>query len=117
MLKKRQWNAAATSPAWTQEHFTTYDTVCNKIKACLFVKQVWFYSGGHFSLLTFSDCFSLVLNLTVVSLITGSMWQYLDTTEAAQIVQLIKDSTSICAIARRFTVSASTNSRAWRGFQ
>ncbi len=45
------------------------------------------------------------------------MRRYLDPTEFAQAVQLFPDGTSICAIARRFAVSPSTVSRAWRRFQ
>ncbi len=52
-----------------------------------------------------------------VSVTTGSMGRYLDTTEVAQAVQLIHDGTSIRAIARRFAVSPSTVSRAWRRIQ
>lgn len=70
-----------------------------------------------FSLLICSDCFSLVLHLVRVSVTTGSMRRYLDPTEVAQAVQLIQDGTSIRAIARRFAVSPSTVSRAWRRFQ
>ncbi len=70
-----------------------------------------------FSLLIFSDCSSLVLHLARVTVTTGSMRQYLDPTEVAQAVQLLQDGTSIRAIARRFAVSPSTVSRAWRRFQ
>jgi len=45
------------------------------------------------------------------------MRRYLDPTEFAQAVQLLQDGTSIRAIARRFAVSPSTVSRAWRRFQ
>ncbi|MCI4381318.1 hypothetical protein PGIGA_G00250300 [Pangasianodon gigas] len=45
------------------------------------------------------------------------MRRYLDPTEVAQAVQLLQDGTSIHAIARRFAVSPSTVSRAWRRFQ
>ncbi|TWW73864.1 Transposable element [Takifugu flavidus] len=45
------------------------------------------------------------------------MVRYLDATEVAQVVQLLQDGTSIPAIARRFAVSPSTVSRAWRRFQ
>ncbi len=78
-----------------------------------------FTGGGHWhvSLLVFSDSFSLVLHLARVSVTTGSMRRYLDPTELAQAVQLLQDGTSIRAIARRFAVSPSTVSRAWRRFQ
>ena len=83
-------------------------------------KQEWFYRWRpltFFSLLIFSDSFSLVLHLARVSVTTGSMRRYLDPTEVAQAVQLLQDGTSIRAIARRFAVSPSTVSRAWRRFQ
>ncbi|KAG2456868.1 TCB2 transposase, partial [Polypterus senegalus] len=51
------------------------------------------------------------------SVTTVSMRRYLDTTEVAQVVQLLQDGTSIRTIARRFAVSPSTVSRAWRRFQ
>uniref|UniRef100_A0A8C4SSF1 Transposase n=1 Tax=Erpetoichthys calabaricus TaxID=27687 RepID=A0A8C4SSF1_ERPCA len=51
------------------------------------------------------------------SVTTGNMRRYLDTTEVAQVVQLLQDGTSIRTIARRFAVSPSTVSRAWRRFQ
>ncbi|MCJ8739449.1 hypothetical protein PDJAM_G00047280 [Pangasius djambal] len=61
-------------------------------------------------------CFLSVLRLARVSVTTGSMRQYLDPTEVAQAVQLLQDGTSIRAVARRFAVSPSTVSRAWRRF-
>ncbi len=70
-----------------------------------------------FSILIFSDCFSLILHLARVSVTTGSMRRYLDPTEVAQAVQLLQDGTSTRAIARRFAMSPSTVSRAWRSFQ
>ena len=81
-------------------------------------KQEWFYRTlNFFFLLIFSDCFSLVLHLARVSVTTGSMRGYLDPIEVAQAVQLLQEGTSIRAIARRFAVSPSTVSRAWRRFQ
>lgn len=80
----------------------------------------WFYRWGPltlFYLLIFSDCFSLVLHLARVSVTTGSMRRYLDPIDVAQAVQLLQRGTSIRAIARRFAVSPSTVSRAWRRFQ
>ena len=68
-----------------------------------------------FSLLIFSDCFSLVFQLARVSVTTGSMRRYLDPTEAAQAVQLLQDGTSIRTIARRFAVSPSIVARAGQG--
>ena len=70
--------------------------------------------SDFFSLLIFSDCFSLVLHLARVSVTTGSTRRYLDPIKVAQAVQLLQDGTSIHVIARRF---ASTVSRAWRRFQ
>lgn len=83
-------------------------------------KQEWFYRWRpltFFSLLIYSDCFSLVLHLARVSVTTGSMRRYLDPTKVAQAVQLLQDGASICAIARRFAVSPNTVSRACRRFQ
>ncbi|KAI4886940.1 hypothetical protein NFI96_030455 [Prochilodus magdalenae] len=48
------------------------------------------------------------MQLTWVSVTTSTMVRYLDPTEVAQVVQLLKDGTSICAIATRFAVSPST---------
>ncbi|KAI4900535.1 hypothetical protein NFI96_006831 [Prochilodus magdalenae] len=56
-----------------------------------------------------------VLQLTWVSVTTSTMVRYLDPTEVAQVVQLLKDGTSICTIATRFAVSPSTVLRVrWR---
>ncbi|KAI4891335.1 hypothetical protein NFI96_008906, partial [Prochilodus magdalenae] len=53
--------------------------------------------------------------LAWVSVTTSTMVRYLDPTEIAQVVQLLKDGTSICAIATRFAVSPSTVLRVrWR---
>ncbi|KAI4899598.1 hypothetical protein NFI96_016503, partial [Prochilodus magdalenae] len=49
-----------------------------------------------------------ILQLTWVSVTTSTMVRYLEPTEVAQVVQLLKDGTSICAIATRFAVSPST---------
>ncbi len=51
-----------------------------------------------FFFLLFSDCFSLVLHLSRVIVITGSMRRYLDPTEVAQSVQLLQDGTSMRAV-------------------
>lgn len=40
-----------------------------------------------------------------VSVTTGSIRRYLDSTEVARVVQMLHDGTSICAIGRRFVVS------------
>ncbi|KAJ8332732.1 hypothetical protein SKAU_G00425210 [Synaphobranchus kaupii] len=42
---------------------------------------------------------------------------YLQPNQVAQVVQLLQDGTSIRAVARRFAVSPSTVSRAWRRYQ
>ena len=70
-----------------------------------------------FSLLTFSDCFSLVLHLARVSVTTGCTRRYLDPIKVAQAVQLLQDGTSTLVIARSFAMSPSTVSRAWGRFQ
>ncbi|KAI4905616.1 hypothetical protein NFI96_026968 [Prochilodus magdalenae] len=58
---------------------------------------------------------SRVLQLTWVSVTTSTMGRYLDPTEVAQVVQILKDGTSICTIATRFAVSPSTVLRVrWR---
>ncbi|KAI4897656.1 hypothetical protein NFI96_006201 [Prochilodus magdalenae] len=58
-----------------------------------------------------------VLQLTWVSVTSSTMVRYLVPTEVAQVVQLLKDGTSICAIATRFAVSPSTVLRVWWRFQ
>lgn len=45
------------------------------------------------------------------------MRRSLQPTHAAQVVHLLQDGTSIWPVGRRFTVSSSTVSRAWRRFQ
>ncbi|KAI3352075.1 hypothetical protein L3Q82_020889 [Scortum barcoo] len=47
----------------------------------------------------------------------GSMRRSLQPTQVAQVVQLIQDGTSMRAVARRFAVSVSVVSRAWRRYQ
>ncbi|KAI3371404.1 hypothetical protein L3Q82_024001, partial [Scortum barcoo] len=47
----------------------------------------------------------------------GSMRRSLQPTQVAQVVQLIQDGTSMQAVARRFAVSVSVVSRAWRRYQ
>ena len=64
-----------------------------------------------------TDC-SLVLHFASALVTTGSMRRYLQPIQVAQVVQLLQDGTSIhCCIARRFAVSPSTVSRAWRRYQ
>ncbi len=79
-------------------------------------KQEWFYRWRPLTFFSYSSfwLFSLVLYLARVNFTTGSMRRYLDPTEVAQAVQLLQDATSILSIARRFAVSPSTVSRAWR---
>ena len=48
---------------------------------------------------------------------SGSMRRSLQPTQVAQVVQLIQDGTSMRAVARRFAVSVSVVSRAWRRYQ
>ncbi|KAJ8336531.1 hypothetical protein SKAU_G00377510 [Synaphobranchus kaupii] len=48
---------------------------------------------------------------------TGSMRRYLQPNQVAQVVQLLQDGTSIRAVTRRFAVSPSTVSGAWRRYQ
>lgn len=48
---------------------------------------------------------------------SGSMRRSLQLTQVAQVVQLIQDGTSMRAVARRFAVSVSVVSRAWRRYQ
>lgn len=43
---------------------------------------------------------------SIVSVTAGNMRWYLNPTEVAQVVQLLQDSTSMCAIARRFVSPA-----------
>ena len=63
------------------------------------------------SLLIPPDSFWVLLLLT-----TGSMRSYLQLHQAAQVVQLLQEDTSIPVVTRRF-VSASKVSRAWRRHQ
>ena len=67
--------------------------------------------------LSFLTDSSLVLCSASVLVTTGSMRRYLQPNQVAQVVQLLQDGTSICAVARRFAVSPSTVSRAWRRYQ
>ena len=79
-----------------------------------------FAGGGHFKFLPFDlflTVFPQVLALARVIITTGSMRLFLSPPEVAQIVQLLQDGTSMRAVARRFDVSPSTISRAWRRFQ
>ncbi|CDQ98343.1 unnamed protein product [Oncorhynchus mykiss] len=48
---------------------------------------------------------------------SGSMRRSLQPTQVAQVVQLIQDGTSMRDVARRFAVSVSVVSRAWRHYQ
>ena len=48
---------------------------------------------------------------------SGSMRRSLQPTQVAQVVQLIQNGTSMRAVARRFAVSVSVVSRAWRRYQ
>ncbi|KAI4904895.1 hypothetical protein NFI96_009961 [Prochilodus magdalenae] len=64
-----------------------------------------------------SGSFVLFLQLTWVSVTTSTMVGYLDSTEVAQVVQLLKDGTSICPIATRFALSPSAVLRVWWRFQ
>ncbi|KAI3363667.1 hypothetical protein L3Q82_001294 [Scortum barcoo] len=53
----------------------------------------------------------------LAALRSGSMRRSLQPTQVAQVVQLIQDGTSMRAVARRFAVSVSVVSRAWRRYQ
>ena len=61
---------------------------------------------SSFSLLISLTGFPLVLALARVIITTGSMRQFLNPTEVAQIVQLLQDGTSTHAVARRLCVPA-----------
>lgn len=68
----------------------------------------------HFSVPMLSGwCFGHFWMLVVLSLY-GSMRRRLQPSQVAQVVQLIQDGTSMRAVARRFAVSVSVVSRAWR---
>ena len=45
------------------------------------------------------------------------MRRYLQPNQVAQVVQLLQEGTSICGVTKRFAVSPSTVSRAWRRYQ
>lgn len=79
-------------------------------------KEGWFYSWRPltFSPSILSDCFLVILGLVWVGVTTGSTRRYLDPAEVDQLVQLVQDDTLKCAIGRRFAVSPSIVSRAWR---
>lgn len=59
---------------------------------------------------------SLVWCSACVLVTTGSMKRYLKPNQVQQLVQLLKDGTSISVVGR-FAVSPSTVSRAWRRYQ
>ncbi len=69
--------------------------------------------GVHRFLLT---DLSLVLYFVRVLLTTCIMRQYLQHNQVTQIVQLLQDGTSVCAVVRRFGASPSTVSRTWRKY-
>ena len=60
----------------------------------------------HFSLLP--DRFFSSFHFATDLVTTGSMKQYLQPIQVAQVVQLLQDDTSICAATRRFAVSPSS---------
>ncbi len=83
-------------------------------------KQEWFNRWRPLTFFPYSSflTFSLVLHLARISVTAGSMRRYLaGPYRVAQEVQLLQYGTSIRAIARRFAVSPSTVSRAWRRSQ
>ena len=61
--------------------------------------------------------FWLVFHFSSAHTTRGGIRRYLQPTEVAQVVQLIQDGISMCTVARRFDVSPSTVSRAWRRYQ
>ncbi|KAJ8332481.1 hypothetical protein SKAU_G00422700 [Synaphobranchus kaupii] len=61
--------------------------------------------------------FETVLHFASALVTTGSMRRYLQPIQVAQVVQLLQDGTSTRAVARRFAVSPSTVSRAWRRYR
>ena len=71
------------------------------------------------------NCFLLILPDSYFSSLcsarvlvtTGSMRRYLQPNQVAQVVQILKDGTSIHALTRRFAVSPRTVSRAHRRYQ
>ena len=84
------------------------------------LKQEWFcrwWPQTIFLSSPFLADFWLVLDFASVLTTQGSMRRYLQPTEVAQVVLLIQDGTSMCTVARRFAVSPSTVSRAWRRYQ
>ena len=60
--------------------------------------------------LSFLTDSSLVLCYSSVLVTTGVMSWYLQPNQVAQVVQLLQDGTSICAVAQRFAVSPSLKS-------
>ena len=67
--------------------------------------------------LSFLTDSSLVLCSASVLVTTGSMRRYLQPNQVSQVVQFLQDGASIHAVTRRFAVSPSTVSRAWRRYQ
>uniref|UniRef100_A0AAY5KBI7 Low density lipoprotein receptor-related protein associated protein 1 n=1 Tax=Esox lucius TaxID=8010 RepID=A0AAY5KBI7_ESOLU len=79
-------------------------------------KRNVFAGGGHRLLLSPYPSW-LILRFASVLVTTGSMRRYLQPIQVEQTVQLLQDGTSIHAVTRRFAVSPSTVSRAWRRYQ
>ncbi|KAI4886826.1 hypothetical protein NFI96_018392, partial [Prochilodus magdalenae] len=75
--------------------------IIDRKKACEKFEEDW-TTAVNLSKLAAEAAFNAVLQLTWVSVTTSTMVQDLDPTEVAQVVQLLKDGTSICAIATRY---------------
>ena len=83
-------------------------------------KREWFYMLATDSCslsLSFLTDSSLVLCSASVLVTAGSMRQYLQPNQVAQVVQLLPDGTPIRPVTRSFAVSPITISRAWRRYE
>ena len=80
-------------------------------------KRKWLWPQIISLSLSFLTYFSLVLHFASTLVTTGRMRRYLQPIQVAQLVQLLQDGASIRAVAKRFSVSPSTVSRAWRRYQ
>ncbi|KAI4873949.1 hypothetical protein NFI96_010170 [Prochilodus magdalenae] len=98
-------NAGTVYPHYTNEKINTHKHTG--------ARRVIVREGkkNSFSGDSFKTDFLLVVQLTLVSVTTSTMVRYLDPTEVAQVVQLLKDGTLICDIATRSNVSAEKGGR------
>ncbi len=98
---------------WFYHGLNEKDKICSGEATARQLPIGYGFAGGvHRLLLT---DLSLVLCFRVL-LTTCIMRHDLQHNQVAQIVQLLQDGTSVCAVVRRFGVSPSTVSRTWRRY-